>query len=100
MTNETPVTIHRNERVIAFMALAIVGVSLIAFFVILIAGGFGVRDFRVGLWPTVFAIPYLGFPIAFLLVLTLLIVSLRRRSRDAKAQLEAQQSSTKSKARR
>jgi hypothetical protein len=87
VAKETPVTIHRNERVLAFMALAIVAVSIIAFFAILIAAGAGLtyKQFQSGIWPSVAILPDIGLPIAFVLILALLITNLRRRSREAKA---------------
>ena len=65
------------------MIAATIGLSLISIFAILIAGGLGV-DLSQGFWPTVLLLPAVGFPIGFVLVFVLLIVSLVKRGKPAK----------------
>jgi uncharacterized membrane protein len=87
VAKETPVTIHRNERVLAYMIAAIVGLSIIAFFAVIIgtATGLTAKDFSGGVWPAIFTLPLVGLPIGMLLIVVLLIISARRRSRETRA---------------
>ncbi len=66
------------------MIAAIILVSVVAFVAVVIAGFSGVKSFDGGLWPSVVTLPYVGFPIALLLMIVLLILSIRRRSREAR----------------
>ena len=61
--------------------MASVGLSILSFFAIIIATwqGFDRTDFGQGVWPTITMIPLIGLPIGFVLILSLLIVSTRRR---------------------
>jgi hypothetical protein len=81
------VPIRRIDRILAFMSLGIALLSIICFFAILIgtATGLDQTDFGQGVWPMVAAIPVFGLPIAFLLIMTLLIMSFVRRARAAKS---------------
>lgn len=75
------------ERALAYAIAVIIGASLLAFVVIIIAtiagagedGGFGE-----GIWPVVMAVPTYGLPIGFVLLIVLLILSAVRRGRAAK----------------
>lgn len=88
VAKDTPVTFHRNERVLAFMMLAIVGLSILAFLAVIIgtAAGLNARDFAGGVWPAVFTLPLIGLPIGFILIIVLLVTTARRRGREAKAE--------------
>jgi len=67
----------RVENVLAYMAAAVIGVSLITMIVTLVALFVGFRDL-----PAVVGIlPSIGFPAGFLLVLAILVTNLIRRSR-------------------
>lgn len=86
MSTHTPgedVPIRRIDRILAFMSLGIAILSIVCFFTIMIATGSGMEqaDFSQGIWPMVAAIPLFGLPIAFLMILALLIMSFVRRSR-------------------
>ena len=80
------VPIRRIDRILAFMSLGIALLSIICFFAIIIGTGTGMEqsDFATGIWPMVAAIPLFGLPIAFLLIIALLIMSFVRRARAAK----------------
>ena len=80
------VPIRRIDRIIAFTALTLAGLSVISFFAILIgsAAGMGQEDFTGGIWPLAAGIPMWGLPIAFVLIVALLIMSFVRRGRAAK----------------
>jgi uncharacterized membrane protein len=95
VAKETSVTINRNERVIAYMIAAIVGLSILAFLSIIIGTAVGLDQaaFTSGIWPAVYVLPEIGLPIGFVLIIVLLILSARRRAREARAaeeQAEAQ----------
>lgn len=80
------VPIRRIDRIFAFMSLGIALFAIICFFAIMIGTATGMQqeDFRYGVWPVVAAVPLFGLPIAFLLILALLIMSFVRRARAAK----------------
>lgn len=63
------------------MVAGIVGLSVVAFFAIIIGTWTGMEsdDFSSGIWPTVTLLPLFGLPIGFVLIFALLIVSTRRR---------------------
>ena len=88
VSDSGPVTDNRAERVLAFMFAALVGLSILAFVAIIIgtAVGAGADDgFSQGVWPFVFVLPVFALPVAFLLLIALLIVNGVRRSRAARA---------------
>ena len=70
------------------MFVAIVGLSILAFIAVMIgtAVGAGENDgFSQGIWPIVLTLPLFGLPIAFLLLIALLIVKDVRRARAGRA---------------
>jgi uncharacterized membrane protein len=87
------VTVHRNERVLAYMIAAIVGLSIIAIVVVIVVSGvMHVRD----LWAPIVLFPGIALPIGFVLIVILLVISTRRRSREAReAEAAAARSNTK-----
>jgi phosphoglycerol transferase MdoB-like AlkP superfamily enzyme len=78
--NETPPP-GRLEKILAAIVAAVIGLSVIAFFAIIIATWSGMQreDFGVGLWPTITLLPLFGLPLGFLVIIALLVVSTRRR---------------------
>jgi hypothetical protein len=62
--------------VLAVMLVAIVFLSIVSFVAIIVGTATGLErgDFQNGLWPVISFLPLIGLPIAFLMVLTLLIV--------------------------
>ena len=81
-------TQHRAERILAYMFVAIVVLSILAFIAVMIgtAVGAGENDgFSQGIWPIVLTLPLFGLPIAFLLLIALLIVNGVRRARAGRA---------------
>jgi uncharacterized membrane protein len=83
---DTPITDHRVERILAFMVLSAVGLSIVAFIAIIIGTGVGLKaaDFSGGIWPVVFVLPLVGLPIGLVLMIALIIISGIRRGREAK----------------
>ncbi|PPF44721.1 hypothetical protein C5E14_13310 [Rathayibacter sp. AY1A1] len=60
------------------MFIAIIVVTVLAFLAILVALVLGVQ--KIGpFWQFVFAVPLVGLPIAFLMMIAMLIVGVRRR---------------------
>ncbi|KQQ06297.1 hypothetical protein ASG06_00290 [Rathayibacter sp. Leaf185] len=61
------------------MFIAIIVVTVLAFLAILLAPVLGIREYSGPLWEFVFALPLVGLPIAFLMMIAMLIVGVRRR---------------------
>lgn len=68
------------------MLLALVVFSVGTFLAIIIGTwqGMGSSDFAGGIWPVVVMVPYIGLPLAFVLLITLMVTSAIRRSRENK----------------
>ena len=84
MSTRTPggdVPVRRLDRILAFMSLGLAVVSIVCFFAIIIARPAGVTDFTEGIWPIVAVLPLIALPIAFLMILALLIMTFVRRAR-------------------
>ncbi len=81
MSTATPSEPSRLERILAVMVAGIVGMSIVAFLAIIVGSWQGMTsaDFSEGIWPTISFVPLIGLPIGFLLILSLLVVSTRRR---------------------
>lgn len=75
--------IRRVDRVLAFAALGLAAASVICFFAIIIGTAAGMKqaDFGHGVWPIVAAIPYWGLPVAFVMIIVLLVMSFIRKGR-------------------
>lgn len=75
--------VRRIDRVLAFMSLGIAVLSVLCFFAIMISTAAGMQhaDYATGVWPIVAAIPMLGLPLAFILILALLVMSFVRRGK-------------------
>jgi hypothetical protein len=71
----------RLERILAAVVTAVIALSVLAFFAIIIGTWSGMQsaDFSQGLWPTITLLPLFGLPLGFILIISLLIVSTRRR---------------------
>ncbi|MGH1525942.1 hypothetical protein ACRAWC_18555 [Leifsonia sp. L25] len=88
MTSQTPPPASRLQRVLSYIVAALVVVSLVCIAAILVGsalGGMPQQGSGQGLWPAVFLLPLIALPIAFVLLITLIIVTGRQRSRAAKA---------------
>ena len=84
MSTRTPggdVPVRRLDRILAFMSLGLAVVSIGCFFAIIIARPAGVTDFTEGIWPIVAVLPLIALPIAFLMIVALLIMTFVRRAR-------------------
>jgi hypothetical protein len=86
VANDTPISVHRVERILAFMVAAAVGLSILAFLAVIIGTGVGLKaaDFSGGIWPVVFFLPLVGLPLGLILIIALIVTSGIRRGREAK----------------
>ncbi|WP_348788482.1 hypothetical protein [Leifsonia sp. NPDC080035] len=87
MTQQTPPPASRFQRVLSYIVAALVVVSLVCIAAILIGsavGGMPQQGSGQGIWPVVFLFPLIALPIAFILLVTLIVVTGRQRSRAAK----------------
>ena len=75
--------VRRIDRILAFMSLGLLVLAIVCFFAIIsgTATGLEQADFGSGAWPTVSAIVWIAPPVAFALLLTVLIMTFIRRSR-------------------
>jgi len=76
--------VRRIDRILAYMALGLTIVSIVCFFAVILAKPLGIEDFSAGLWPLVVVLPLIALPIAFVMIVVLLIMSFVRRSRANK----------------
>lgn len=69
------------------MFASIVGLSIVCFFAVMIGTFSGVsrQEMGSGIWPVVTILPLFGLPIAFVLLIVLLIINSVRRSRESRA---------------
>lgn len=76
--------VRRIDRILAFMALGLTILSIVCFFAVIAARPMGVQDLSAGIWPLVVVLPLIALPIAFIMIVALLIMSFVRRSRANK----------------
>jgi hypothetical protein len=74
----------RLERILALMVASTVGLSLLCFLVVIAAGPLNF-SLKSDLGTVVLALPLVGLPLGFVLLITLLIVNMVRRKRDTAA---------------
>lgn len=82
---EPEVPVRRLDRILAFSALGIAAASVVCFFAIIIGTAVGMdqSDFGGGAWPLIAAIPFWGLPVAFVMIIALLVMSFIRKGRAA-----------------
>ena len=76
-------TVHRTERVLAYMVASSIGLAILAIIALLIAGLAGIKTGE-GVWLTVVVLPPIGLALGVLLIIALVIVSALRRARAAR----------------
>jgi H+/Cl- antiporter ClcA len=78
--------IERRERIVAYLIVVAIAVSVLSFLAIIVGtwSGMNAADFGTGLWPAVAWTPYLGLPLGIILIVWLVLSSARRRSRSAR----------------
>lgn len=82
LSADTATGIRRVERVLSYAAISVAGLGVVCIAIILIGAAAGIGNRDSGIWPTVTVLPALAFPIAVLLLISYVIVSLVRRSRE------------------
>ena len=88
MTAPTSIIAHRVERILAFMFIGLIALSVVCFIAVITATALGVGandDFSKGLWPVVLVLPLIALPSAFCLLIALLVVNGVRRARTSRA---------------
>ena len=83
VTEKTPANTNRTERVIAYMIVSTIALTIVAIIATIIAAGTGL-DASVGLWPAITLLPMIGLPAAIILIIVLVTSSAIRRSRAAR----------------
>lgn len=84
MSTRTPgedVPVRRVDRWLALTGLGLALLSVICFFAVILARPLGVTDLSGGIWPLVVVFPLIALPIAFLMIIAVLIMSFVRRAR-------------------
>ena len=71
---------NRLENVLAFMTVGVIATSIICIAIVLVSYYVGVAQLPVFLR----LVPLIGLPMGMILIVTLVIVSARRRAREAK----------------
>ena len=87
MPTEAERPVSRVERILAFMSLTLVAVSVLAILAVIIGTGFGAGEndgFSRGSWPFIIVLPAPGLTLGLVLLLALLVVSWSRRGRENK----------------
>jgi hypothetical protein len=87
MSTNTPgedVPVRRIDRILAFMSLGLLVLSILSFFAIMFASASG-ADMASGIWPLVGVLVYIAPIIAFGMILAVLIMSFVRRARANRA---------------
>lgn len=84
MSTRTPgedVPVRRVDRFLALTGLALALLSVICFFAVIVSRPLGITDLTTGLWPLAVVFPLIALPIAFLMIIAVLIMSFVRRGR-------------------
>lgn len=74
------VPVRRIDRILAFMSLGLLALSIVCFFAIMIASSSGAK-MDTGIWPLVGVLVYFAPIVAFAMLLAVLIMSFVRRAR-------------------
>ena len=82
-TSGDDVPVRRIDRVLSFMSLGLLALSIVCFVAIMIASTQD-ADFSAGIWPAVGILVYIAPTLAFLLLMTVLAMSFVRRARANK----------------
>jgi FtsH-binding integral membrane protein len=75
--------VRRIDRILATMSLGLLILSVICFLAIIIGSTAG-ADMQTGIWPTIGILVYIAPPVAFVLLMVVLIMSFVRRARANK----------------
>lgn len=75
--------VRRIDRILAFMSLGLLVLSILCFLAIIIGTTAG-ADFSTGLWPALGTIVYIAPILAFVLLVAVLVMTFVRRARANK----------------
>ncbi|MFS4507494.1 hypothetical protein ACMA46_14790 [Clavibacter sp. Sh2141] len=83
MASETAPSEGRAERILAYMLAGILLVAVLSILAILLAPLIAVdaAEYSTPLWQVILLLPAVGIPIAALLFIAILVISVRRRRR-------------------
>lgn len=84
MTDETPQSASRAQRVLAFTAAGLVILSIVCFLAVVIGTWLGAgpdQGSGKGLWPTIELLPLAALPLAFVLIFVVIGMSIAARSK-------------------
>lgn len=78
--------VRRIDRILAFMSLGLLLLSVLCFVAIMIGSASGMKhdDFAAGLWPAVGTTVYIAPILAFLLLVTVLVMTFIRKAQAGK----------------
>lgn len=85
MPTDSSRSANRSERILALMAMSLIGMSILAILAIVIGTGVGVGaddGFSRGVWPIIIVLPIPGLALGLVLIIALLTVSWGRRGRE------------------
>lgn len=82
MANDTPVPLNRIERILRNMVISSAALSVLAIVATAVAW-FARIDVNQGVWPVIVVLPLIGLPLAFVLIIVFLVLSIVRRRRLA-----------------
>jgi TRAP-type C4-dicarboxylate transport system permease small subunit len=80
-TSGGDVPIRTVDRFLAITALGLAALAIVCFFAVILARPLGVTDFSEGIWPLIVVFPAIALPLAFVMIVVLLIMSFVRRAR-------------------
>lgn len=83
-TSNADLPVRRIDRILAFMSLGLIVLSIVCFFAVIIGSATGAA-MATGIWPTIGVIVWIAPPLAFVLMMTVLIMSFVRRARANRA---------------
>lgn len=85
-TTPDDLPVRRIDRILAFMSLGLLVLSIACFVAIMVGSAVGMthEDFGSGVWPVVGAIVYIAPVVAFALLMTVLIMTFIRKARAGK----------------
>jgi uncharacterized membrane protein len=87
VTNSTPETVNRGQRIMAYLIAILVVLSLASFIAVIVGTAMGALPDGLdqGIWPVVLMLPWFALPSAMLLTIALLIISSASRKKANKA---------------
>lgn len=78
--------VRRIERALLFAFPTVIGLGVVCILIVIIASISGHGNSSSGIWPTITLLPEIAFPIAIILVIAYVIVSVVRRTREARGE--------------